>query len=63
MEKIKLSINPSNEKKMPSNLEAEQALIGSVLVNNDIIDEISTIINSLKFLILFIEKYTKPLKI
>jgi replicative DNA helicase len=49
MEKIKLSINPSNEKKMPSNLEAEQALIGSVLVNNDIIDEISTIINSLKF--------------
>tara|TARA_B100001027_G_scaffold149917_1_gene105095 strand:- start:27 stop:1454 length:1428 start_codon:yes stop_codon:yes gene_type:complete len=28
----------------PANLEAEQALLGSILVNNDIIDEISTII-------------------
>ena len=34
-----------NTIKIPSNLEAEQALIGSVLVNNDIIDEISNIIN------------------
>ena len=32
--------------KTPSNIEAEQALLGSILVNNDIIDEISTIINS-----------------
>ena len=28
------------ENKQPSNLEAEQALLGSILVNNDIIDEI-----------------------
>ena len=28
----------------PANLEAEQALLGSILVNNDIIDEVSTII-------------------
>ena len=28
----------------PANLEAEQALLGSILVNNDIIDEISTIV-------------------
>ena len=48
MENIKLNINNS-EKKLPSNLEAEQALIGSVLVNNDIIDEISNIVNSTKF--------------
>ena len=34
------------ENKQPSNLEAEQALLGSVLVNNDIIDEVSTIVNS-----------------
>ena len=34
------------ENKQPSNLEAEQALIGSILVNNDIIDEISTLVNS-----------------
>ena len=32
--------------RQPSNLEAEQALIGSILVNNDIIDEISTLVSS-----------------
>ena len=48
MEKIKLTNNNFN-KKQPSNLEAEQALIGSILVNNDIIDEISTIINTTSF--------------
>ena len=36
-------------KKQPSNLEAEQALLGSILVNNDIIDEISNIINPSTF--------------
>jgi replicative DNA helicase len=35
--------------KQPSNLEAEQALLGSILINNDIIDEISNIINPLLF--------------
>ena len=35
--------------KQPANLEAEQALLGSILVNNDIIDEVSTIINSARF--------------
>jgi len=39
-------IQNSNLNKHPSNLEAEQALLGSILVNNDIIDEISTIVNS-----------------
>ena len=37
------------EEKQPSNIEAEQALLGSILVNNDIIDEISTIVNSTIF--------------
>ena len=49
MENIKLKTNTTNENKLPSNLEAEQALIGSVLVNNDIIDEISSIVSSNKF--------------
>jgi replicative DNA helicase len=40
----KLQNNISN--KQPSNLEAEQALLGSILVNNDIIDDVSTIVNS-----------------
>jgi replicative DNA helicase len=43
------SIPGRTENKQPSNLEAEQALLGSVLVNNDIIDEISTIVNANTF--------------
>ena len=34
---------------LPSNIEAEQALIGSILVNNDIIDEVSNIISHKDF--------------
>ena len=37
------------QKKMPCNIEAEQAVIGSLLVSNDIYDEISPIIDSQKF--------------
>ena len=37
------------EKKMPCNIEAEQALIGSVLVSNEIYDEIVSIVDSNKF--------------
>ena len=44
MKEIK-SIQNNTENKQPSNLEAEQALLGSILVNNDIIDEVSTLIN------------------
>ena len=43
MQNINLTLNNSTEKKLPANLEAEQALIGSVLVNNEIIDEINEI--------------------
>ena len=45
MKEIK-SLQNKIENKQPSNLEAEQALLGSILVNNDIIDEVSTIIHS-----------------
>ena len=48
MENIKITENNLN-KKQPSNLEAEQALIGSILVNNDIIDEVANIINPSSF--------------
>tara|TARA_A100001011_G_scaffold399381_1_gene507735 strand:- start:1081 stop:2508 length:1428 start_codon:yes stop_codon:yes gene_type:complete len=40
------SIKNNLDNKQPANLEAEQALIGSILVNNDIIDEISNLISS-----------------
>ena len=49
MEKAKLTLTSTIENKLPSNIEAEQSLIGSVLVNNDIIDEISNIVNAGKF--------------
>ena len=44
MEEVKLTKRHDN--KQPSNLEAEQALLGSILVNNDILDEISSIVTS-----------------
>ena len=49
MEKVKVDVRSIEEKKLPSNIEAEQALIGSILVNNDIIDEISSIVSANKF--------------
>ncbi len=44
---FKIVENP--KKQMPCNIEAEQAVIGSILVSNDIYDEISLIIDSQKF--------------
>ena len=34
---------------LPNNIEAEQSVIGSILVSNEIFDEINTIISSLNF--------------
>ena len=48
MEEVK-SIQNKVENKQPCNIEAEQALLGSILVNNDIIDEISNTIKSYIF--------------
>jgi len=39
----------NSQKQMPCNIEAEQAVIGSILVSNDIYDEISPIVDSQKF--------------
>jgi replicative DNA helicase len=44
-----LSIVKNQFKELPNNIEAEQAVIGSILVSNDIFDEISTIISSINF--------------
>ena len=32
-------------KELPNNIEAEQSVIGSILVSNDIFDDVSPIIN------------------
>ena len=44
-----LSIVKDQFKELPNNIDAEQAVIGSILVSNDIFDEISTIISSINF--------------
>ena len=44
-----LKIIQNTQRQMPSNIEAEQALIGSILVSNDIYDEITLIVDSNKF--------------
>ena len=49
MEKLDIAKNQQFNQEIPSNIEAEQHLLGSVLVNNDIIDEIANIISSEKF--------------
>ena len=44
-----LSIVRNKFKELPNNIEAEQSVIGSILVSNDIFDEISLIISSINF--------------
>ena len=44
-----LSIVKDQFKELPNNIEAEQAVIGSILVSNEIFDEISTIILNTNF--------------
>jgi replicative DNA helicase len=44
-----LSIIKDKFKELPNNIEAEQSVIGSILVTNEIFDEISTIISNINF--------------
>ncbi|MDC0233676.1 replicative DNA helicase [Candidatus Pelagibacter sp.] len=44
-----LSIVKDQFKELPNNIEAEQAVIGSILVSNEIFDEINTIISNINF--------------
>ncbi len=44
-----IKIFQNQQRQMPCNIEAEQAVIGSVLISNDIYDEINTILDSKKF--------------
>jgi replicative DNA helicase len=44
-----LSIVKDKFKELPNNIEAEQSVIGSILVTNEIFDDISTIISSTNF--------------
>jgi len=44
-----LSVIKDKFKELPNNIEAEQSVIGSILVTNEIFDEISTIISNINF--------------
>ena len=44
-----LTIVKDKFKELPNNIEAEQSVIGSILVTNEIFDEISTIISNTNF--------------
>ena len=44
-----LSIVKNKFKELPNNIEAEQSVIGSILVTNEIFDEISTIVSNINF--------------
>ena len=52
-----LSVVQDKFKELPNNIEAEQAVIGSILVTNEIFDEINTIISSKIFMILCTKKF------
>ena len=43
------SIVRDNFKELPNNIEAEQSVIGSILVSNEIFDEINTIVSNINF--------------
>ena len=60
MEKLNLVKETFNE--LPNNIEAEQAVLGSILVTNEIFDDISPIITSQNFLTQCIKKYIQLLK-
>ena len=58
-----LSIVKDTFKELPNNIEAEQAVIGSILVQNEIFDEINTIISSVNFMTPCIKVFFQPLKV
>ena len=43
-----LDIVKNNLDELPNNIEAEQSVIGSILISNEIFDEVSLIIKSTK---------------
>ena len=54
-----LNIVKSKSDEMPNNIEAEQSVIGSVLLTNEIFDEVSLVLSSKNFYDQSTEKYLK----
>ena len=49
MSSSQLNLVKNQFKELPNNIEAEQAVIGSILVSNDIFDDVTTILDNKKF--------------
>ena len=45
----KLNIVTNNFEEFPNNIEAEQSVIGTILVSNEIFDEINAFVSSINF--------------
>ena len=58
----KLNLVKSNFEQLPNNIEAEQAVLGSILVSNEIFDDISPIINNKNFFDPMHQKFIQLLK-
>ena len=44
-----LSVISNNFKELPNNIEAEQSVLGSILLSNEIFDDVNTIVSSINF--------------
>ena len=45
-----LSVISNTFKELPNNIEAEQSVLGSILLSNEIFDDVNTIVSSSQFL-------------
>ena len=54
-----LNLLKSKADEMPNNIEAEQSVIGSILLSNEIFDEVNLVISSKNFYDQYIKKYLK----
>ena len=53
---VNLEVNYENQ--IPKNIEAEQTVLGSILANNELYDEVTDQIDINHFLIQYIRKFT-----
>ena len=57
-----LNLVKNNFEELPNNIEAEQSVIGTILVSNEIFDEIIQLFLVKIFMILCTKKFLKQLK-
>ena len=54
-----LNLLKNKADEMPNNIEAEQSVIGSILLSNEIFDEVNLLFQAKIFTIQYIKKYLK----